>query len=277
MMERRIAAFAAAAVLTIGVGTPASAQSCETYGSQKEAQQALEQVGDMTGALDPDFNGFACEGAFTFDSQDPELVADEEVSVVEGGTVEDASRGATSMATEATGADLALSSEMSLNQDGPVTTDAAAGDSGTTTDVSTDAEVVAPGANDAAPEPDQAPLGMSEDGTLSAGDASVSTEGDTVEAVAGDAVAVDSPEGGMAMAGDAVAVDERDPLLIKPKAESDPKPESEPKVEKKAEAPIALPNTGVGAGTRVDGSLSLILGGLAVGVALMVRRRIERA
>jgi hypothetical protein len=68
-MHRGLAAFAAAALLALGVRAPASAQSCESFGSQKEAQQALEQTGDASGMLDPDLNGYACEGAFGVDAR----------------------------------------------------------------------------------------------------------------------------------------------------------------------------------------------------------------
>lgn len=62
MTVRRFAgALVVAALVATGFATPATAQSCADFGSQKDAQRSLEQVGDPSGQLDPDGNGFACD------------------------------------------------------------------------------------------------------------------------------------------------------------------------------------------------------------------------
>ena len=50
-----------AAAVTVGLAAPGAAQSCGDFASQKDAQRHLEQVGDG-GGLDPDGNGYACDG-----------------------------------------------------------------------------------------------------------------------------------------------------------------------------------------------------------------------
>ena len=68
-MRGWLAAPIVATLLVAGSPAPGSAQSCGDFISQKAAQQHLEQTGDLSGQLDPDLNGFACEGAgFVTDS-----------------------------------------------------------------------------------------------------------------------------------------------------------------------------------------------------------------
>lgn len=283
MRQRGLAAIAAAALLGFGVGAPAAAQSCEQFGSQKEAQQSLEQAGDQTGLLDPDFNGFACEGAaFTAtvaqeagpdSGMDGMAGADAE----EGGTVEETSDDATSLATGAVGAEIAFASELTLNEDGPATSDDAAGDSGVTTQISTD--------DGSETEIGRAPV---------ADVPTATDDGVTSEAATGDAAAVDGPDGSMAMAGDAVAIDEEEPKAIKPKPEKAVKQiEEVKKVEDvavpvaatipvapaaPAPAPVQLPDTGTGAGLDDLGrSLALLGASILLGVALLAARRLQRA
>jgi hypothetical protein len=169
------------------------------------------------------------------------------------------------MTTELVGAERVLASGLALNQDGPVTSDDAAGDSGVTTEISGDdgrtEELAEPGAEA------ETPLGVAEDGTLAAGDAAANPEGDAVEAAAGDAVAVDGPTSDTAMAGDAVAVDESEPMAVKPKPEPEAAADG---------APVRLPNTGAGPGAANDGSPSLLLACLAAGAVLLAGRRVQR-
>jgi hypothetical protein len=61
VVKRWLAALVVAAAVTVGLAAPGAAQSCGDFASQKDAQRHLEQVGDG-GGLDPDGNGYACDG-----------------------------------------------------------------------------------------------------------------------------------------------------------------------------------------------------------------------
>jgi len=123
MTRHGIAALAAAVLLALGGGAPAAAQSCDQFGSQKEAQQTLEQVGDASGQLDPDGNGFACDGAPAAPPAPAPVLTGPNRNLVEATTI---------------------------NQDGPAASNNAAGPSGVTTEISNAAgaatELAEPGA-----------------------------------------------------------------------------------------------------------------------------------
>lgn len=260
MRNRGIAVVAAAALLIVAGGTPASAQSCDEFATQKEAQQTLEQVGDTAGLLDPDANGLACDdGAST-------TIAAQETDAGTDGTDVAAPTGddAVPEVIESVGPDRVLSSGTAINEDGPVTSDNAAGDSGVTMQISTDDGTTAEiGAEPVTPVNEPV----------------ASDDGETSMAAAGDAVAVDDPNGERAQAGEALAIDDQAPVDVKPKPEKVTAAE-EPVVAAPvtevpaAEAPIALPKTGVGSTSPNDRGwiIGLLAAGLVLGAGWAVRQ-----
>ena len=116
MVKNGLTALAVALVVALGLIAPVAAQSCEEFANQKEAQQQLEQAGDVEGLLDPDGNGIACEGVFA---------AEAPVETTE-------------MVDETTGEVTDETNVVTISQDAPDDVDAATGESGVTTQISTD-------------------------------------------------------------------------------------------------------------------------------------------
>lgn len=261
-----MAALAAAALLSIGAGSPAAAQSCDEFGSAKEAQRALEQVGDASGLLDPDGNGLACDGAAA--------AAQEAAPAVDGAAGGEAAAepvaepAAEPEPIERTGPDRVLSTGTAINQDGPVTSNNAAGASGETTEIVT-TEVSTDDGN--AAEIGAEPVAEAEEPVAN-------DRGRRRDAAAGEAVAVDEPNGRRAQAGEALAID--DGAAAAPQAEAEqplvaPVPQASAPAAAPAPAlPIRLPSTGVGgaADSGAATALGLLAASLALGAAVVGRR-----
>ena len=231
MVQKTLAALAVALLVMVGQMSPVSAQSCEEFATQKEAQQQLEQAGDVEGLLDPDLNDVACEGVF-----DDEPAADENV--------------------------------ISLSQDAPDDADEATGESGVTTQVSTDDGVEDAAAVEGEANAEVAPA-ATDDGAV-AGDAAATDD----SAVAGDAAATSDETGDVAVANDVVAVDDDDDSADPAPA---PAPAPAPEADATGGAPVALPSTGVGSASEAAGAATaLLLAVLFAGLSLVAGRRFQR-
>ena len=242
-MHRWFAALIVAAVLGVGAVQPGAAQTCADFGSQKAAQQQLEQNGDPTGQLDPDLNGFACE-QHSFEAAGATTQAQE---APDDGAVVDQPE--------------AISNQITIDDSGPDTSDTASGESGVT--------VANNPGDEAVTSDDGSGNTATTEGTDEAADEGGAEEpvatddGSASAAEAGDAAAAEDEAGAVAEAGDAVAV-----------AENTGSGEAHMEEQK----PVALPNTGVGttAGPAA-GTTALLLLGLLAGVALLAARRFGRA
>lgn len=264
-MYRWIVAIVVAAICVMTTMATGSAQSCADFGSQKEAQMQLEQVGDPGGTLDTDLNGYACDEE---SSDEAVLSAEQEAEA----PVEDD-------AAEAPAEDDAeMSGDMTLDVSGTEDSDDDAGASNTT--VST-----VPG-DEAAMEDDGAG-NEAEEGVVAVDNAAP----DDNFAAAGDAVATNDETGETAIAGDAVAIDVDEVAEPEPKPDPAPEPKPEPAPEPAPApapevapapaapaAPVQLPNTGVGAAEQVSlGSILLLVGSFAAAGAALLSRRFGRA
>ena len=240
-MQRWFAALIVAVVLAIGVTQPAGAQTCADFASQKEAQLSLEQNGDVSGALDPDLNGYACEGVAFDATGAATLTQDVPAGEV---TVDQAE---------------AVSGQTTIDDSGPTTGDDASGESGVSTTISQD-----DGAEEATSDDGSANTTGVEgtEGEVAADDAAATDDGDGSAAAAGDAAAASDETGDVAAAGDAVAVNENE-------AGGEAQPQSG--------QPVSLPRTGVGSTSGTPaGSIALALVAVLAGLAMVGVRRVQQ-
>ena len=245
-MHRLFAALVVASIAVVAAAAPSAAQSCSDFGSRKAAQQQLEQVGDPAGVLDTDQDGYACEDELP-----------------------DASSAQT----------VPLSGAVTINQDGPETSDDASGDSGTTVSTAPGAENATAAEGEGNAEEETSDVAVTDEDVV-AGDATAGEDA----AAAGDAAVTNDETGETAAAGDALAVDTDDeevccaPEEPKPAPEEPEKAAPAPEVAPAPEAPVQLPNTGAGvAGESGLGGLVLALLGLAAATGLVAVRRFQRA
>ncbi|MDQ3780326.1 MAG: hypothetical protein M3354_07265 [Chloroflexota bacterium] len=238
-MYRWLVAMIVAAVCVLTTVSAGAAQSCADFGSQKEAQRQLEQVGDPEGTLDADLNGYACE---------EELAAD----------------GVQTAAQE-----VPLSGDLTMNVSGPVVSDNDAGASNTTVSTLQGEETAMEDdgeGNETEEGVEAVDNAAPDDNAASAGDAAVTNDETGETAAAGDAFAEDVDD-----------VEEPAPAP-EPAPEPAPAPKPEPAPEKAAPAPVQLPNTGVGAaGQSSLGSILLLLGSMVAFGAAIASRQFGRA